>query len=255
MKITLEFNSEVDTSVQYQEAGRMLMALAGIYVGEYPKIDGVYPDLGAPHGSSSGEKAGHREDASSEVDVRAESGISEEDKQVVVAALARAGFTVPETTQVEPVKAVKPEPAEGKTRTRRTKAQMDAYRAALAAGKSEAEAEAISYSIPREDAAPKSEAKSASDSFFDDPEPEPNITASPEDRVDPSEVITKEDIPKLLRRVAVLPPGDANRAYANKWIVQLLESKYGVRGTVNLKPDQYAPFYHEVRAELDRLGV
>ena len=255
MKITLEFNSDADTAVQYAEAGRMLLALAGVSAEGNPQESSDPTGLPAPQRLVSEEKEGP-----SEAEV---ARTLAEDKRAIADALEQAGFTVPEApraepapvTKPEPAPVTKPEPAEGKTRTRRTKAQMDAYRAALAAGKSEAEAEAISYSIPREDAAPKSEAKSASDSFFDDPEPEPNITASPEDRVDPSEVITKEDIPKLLRRVAVLPPGDANRAYANKWIVQLLESKYGVRGTVNLKPDQYAPFYHEVRAELDRLGV
>lgn len=254
MKITLEFNSEADTAVQYAEAGRMLLALAGVSAEGNPQGGNAVAGLVVPPVSTEAEKAAPSEADSPETEAEAARTLAE-DKRAIADALEHAGFTVPETTQVEPVKVVKPEPAEGKTRTRRTKAQMDAYRAALAAGKSEAEAEAISYSIPREDAAPKSEAKSASDSFFDDPEPEPNITASPEDRVDPSDVITKEDIPKLLRRVAALPPGDANRAYANKWIVQLLESKYGVRGTVNLKPDQYAPFYHEVRAELDRLGV
>ena len=36
MKITLEFNSDADTAVQYAEAGRMLLALAGVSAGGNP---------------------------------------------------------------------------------------------------------------------------------------------------------------------------------------------------------------------------
>jgi len=91
--------------------------------------------------------------------------------------------------------------------------------------------------------------KESIDDFFDDV-----VEEDPVEEESGKEV-TKDDILSLLKRIASLPQGDVNRAYANSWVVKRLESGYGVRGTANLKPEQYAKFYQELSDELERLGV
>jgi len=169
-----------------------------------------------------------------------------------------------EPEKAEPEKA-EPEKAEAPAPRRRTKAQMAVYRAALAEGKSEAEADALSYAVPRDGAplAAHVTAPSKADAFFDDvPEetdtyedPKPNISVSPEDRVSLEDrEVTKADVIGLVNRAARASEKSV-KDYATTWVVTRLQKGYNARGLSQLDPGRYAEFYAELSAELDRLGV
>ena len=191
-------------------------------------------------------------------------GTEKPSEEFVAAATSLLKPEKAEQEKAEPEKA-EPEKAEASAPRRRTKAQMAVYRAALAEGKSEAEADALSYAVPRDGAplAAHVTAPSKADAFFDDvPEetdtyedPKPNISVSPEDRVSLEDrEVTKADVIGLVNRAARASEKSV-KDYATTWVVTRLQKGYNARGLSQLDPGRYAEFYAELSAELDRLGV